>query len=195
MDPLDVTVISCLYGSSHDDYYSDWLASVKALDPAPREVIVATDRYRHLTDGVLEIFKRRQGWRYPQAFYLNAALEYVESDWIWILDIDDIAFPDALADIEQNAAQVIQMGFLRSDGEIHLPKWNGPINQYVAGSIISTMAIRSIGGFRDVEHQDSDLWERLRANGWWFTGADRPRFHYRRHAQARTIREANALAV
>jgi hypothetical protein len=195
VDPLDVTVISCLYGSSHDCFFGDWLASVKALEPAPREVLVATESYRHLTDGVTEIFRRRNdGSEYPQPFYLNAALEQVQTKWVWQLDIDDVAFPDALADIDERVADVVQMGYERSDGLVHLPKRWGPINQYVAGSLIRTDAIRHIGGFRDVEHQDSDLWERLIYAGAVFASADRPRFLYRRHAQARTEREAHAVA-
>lgn len=185
---LDVTVISCLYGQTHDLFLDEWLEAVRRLDPSPAEVILATDRCPFIPD-VFVVTHRNHDWNYPQAFYLNKALEKVETDWIWIVDIDDLVFPDALKGLEQNAASVIQMGFERSDGEIHLPQWNGPINQYVAGSIIRTEAIRSVGGFRDVEHQDSDLWERLRANGWWFTGADRPRFYYRRHPAARTERE------
>jgi glycosyltransferase involved in cell wall biosynthesis len=193
MLPSDVTVVSCLYGSSHDDFLGDWLSSVKKLEPAPREVLIATDRYRHLTDGCIEVFRRRHGWKYPQAFHLNTALEQVKTKWVWQLDIDDIAFPGALAGINDHGADVVQMGYKRSDGEIHLPQWGGPINQYVAGSIVRAKAIRHIGGFRDVEHQDSDLWERLIEAGTVFASADRPRFLYRRHAQARTEREAHAV--
>lgn len=192
---MSVTVISCLYGSTHDRFYMDWLAAVHKLDPAPAEVIVATDRYRHLTDGVLEVFHRNNSFRFPQAFYLNKALDAVETDWIWQLDIDDLAFPDALADIDLQGVDVFQMGYERSDGLIHLPRADGPLNQYVAGSLIRTGAIRHIGGFRDVEHQDSDIWKRLLEVGAVFAAADRPRFYYRRHTDARTEREARALPV
>ena len=192
-----VTVISCLYGRTHDRFLWEWLNAVRRLDPAPAEVIIATDRFRHITDGALEVFRRRNhGWRYPQAFYLNKALEHVETEWVWQLDVDDIAFADALDGISfDTAPYVVQMGFERSDGLIHLPQWGGPINQYVAGSLIRTSAIRHVGGFRDVEHQDSDLWERLIEAGYVFASADRPRFFYRRHGEARTEREARALTV
>lgn len=191
---VDVTIISCLYGNSHDDYLGDWLAAVKRLDPAPREVIIATDRYRHLTDGVLEVFRRRNGWTYPQAFFLNAALAEVQTDWIWILDIDDVAYPDALSDIDEGTADVFQMGFLRSDGETHVPS---PLdllqlderNGLVAGSMVRTEAIRGVGGFRDVALQDWDLWSRLAEAGAFFAFSDRPRFLYRRHANTRGARE------
>jgi len=193
---MSVTVISCLYGRTHDRFLTDWLAAVRQLDPAPAKVIIATDRYRHITEGgVLEIFRRNNSFVYPQPFFLNAALAEVETKWVWQLDIDDLAFPDALAELDDHGADVVQMGFERSDGLIHLPQWGGPLNQYVAGSIVRTEAIRHIGGFRDVEHQDSDLWNRLIDAGAVFASADRPRFHYRRHADARTEREANALAV
>jgi hypothetical protein len=198
MDPLDVTVVSCLYGGSHDDFLPDWLASVKALGPAPREVLVATDRYRHLTDGCIEVFTRRHGWKYPQAFHLNEVVREVQTEWFWILDIDDLAFPDALGGINfDQSADVIQMGYLRSDGEEHLPSHVDIIelderNGLVAGSIVRTQAVNRIGGFRDVAFQDWDLWRRLYESGSFFVTADRPRFHYRRHHATRGARELTA---
>jgi hypothetical protein len=196
VDPVDVTIISCLYGRSHDEFFGEWLAAVKSLDPAPREIIVATDRYRHLTDGVLEVFRRRNdGSAYPQPFFLNAALFEVRTEWTWIHDIDDVAFHDALDGFTAHTEDVVQMGYVRSDGETHLPPAYGPVNQYVAGSIVRTAALRAVGGWRDVEHQDSDLWQRLLDAGAIFAAADRPRFYYRRHANARTEREAGDVVT
>jgi hypothetical protein len=193
---VDVTIISCLYGSSHDDYLGDWLNCVGMLNPAPREVIIGTDRYRHLTS-VLEVFRRRQNRRsYPQAFHLNAALQEVRSEWVWIHDIDDLAFPDALEGIGEADADVVQCGYERSDGEVYIPPALAAEeilaldhNPLVAGSFVRTDILLDAGGFPDVALQDWALWRRLARMGAVFAAGDRPRFRYMRHGHTRGARE------
>jgi hypothetical protein len=193
---VDVTIISCLYGSTHDDFLIDWLNTVGMLNPAPCEVIVATDRYRHLTT-VLEVFRRQQDRHsYPQAFHLNSALKEVRSEWVWIHDIDDLAFPDALEGVEQVDADVVQAGYERSDGEVYVP----PVmandeflaldhNPFVAGSFVRTDILTDAGGFPDVALQDWALWRRLARMGAVFTSAEKPKFRYMRHASTRGATE------
>lgn len=193
MRRVNTTVISCLYGNTHDRFLGDWLTAVHRLDPAPAEVIVATDRYRHITDGVLETFWRRNdGSRHPQAFYLNKALDQVETEWVWIHDIDDVAFPDALAGIENVHGDVWQLGYERSDGLLYLPPQlsaeavlESARNMFVAGSCVRTEALRSVGGFPDLALQDWALWRLLARAGATFTSSGRAHFLYRRHTDAR----------
>jgi hypothetical protein len=193
---VDVTIISCLYGSTHDDYLGDWLNAVETLNPAPSEVIIGTDRYRHLTS-ILEVFRRRQNRRsYPQAFHLNSALQEVRSEWVWIHDIDDLAFPDALDGIEQVDADVVQCGYERSDGEVYIPPALDTEeilaldhNPLVAGSFVRTDILLDAGGFPNVALQDWALWRRLARMGAVFVGGDRPRFKYMRHERTRGARE------
>jgi hypothetical protein len=197
---VDVTVISCLYGTSHDDYLADWLNAVEMLNPAPREVIVGTDRYRHLTS-VIEVFRRRQNRdSYPQSFHLNSALQEVRSEWVWIHDIDDLAFPDALEGIVQMDADVVQVGYERSDGEVYVPPVlaNDEIlaldyNPFVAGSFVRTDILLDAGGFPDVALQDWALWRRLAQIGAVFAADDRPRFKYMRHGSTRGATELTIL--
>jgi hypothetical protein len=132
------------------------------------------------------------GWRYPQAYYLTKALGHVTTDWVWIHDIDDLAFPDALEGIDEVDADVFQMGYLRSDGEVYLPP---PFtaeefiacstNRFVSGSCVRTSVLREVGGFPDCALQDWALWLKLAYSGATFASSERARFHYRRHSQAR----------
>ena len=115
----DATVISCLYGDSHDEYVDEWVRALRGLDPAPAWVIVGTDRPR-LIGGVLEV-EADAGGRYPQPAYLNAALELVRTEWVWQLDVDDVAFSDALEGLELVAGDVWQLGYTSSDGEDYRP--------------------------------------------------------------------------
>jgi hypothetical protein len=196
---VDVTVISCLYGDIHDDYLSDWLNAVRTLNPAPREVIIGTDRYRHLTS-VLEVFRRRQDRdSYPQAFHLTTALREARTEWVWIHDIDDLAFPDALEGVSEIDADVVQCGYERSDGEIYIPPAlpNDEIleldhNPFVAGSFVRTDILMDAGGFPDVALQDWALWRRLARMGAVFAPGDRPRFKYMRHSLTRGAIELTA---
>jgi hypothetical protein len=196
---VDVTIISCLYGTTHDDYLGDWLHAVGMLNPAPREVVIGTDRYRHITS-VLEVFRRRQDRSsYPQAFHLNSALKEVQSEWVWIHDIDDLAFHDALEGIEHIDADVVQVGYERSDGEVYIPPVmdNEEIlaleyNPFVAGSFVRTDILLDAGGFPDVALQDWALWRRLARIGAVFAPGDRARFKYMRHGQTRGVRELTA---
>jgi hypothetical protein len=188
---VSVTVISCLYGKTHTRFLREWVTAIEALDPAPDEVILSTDVSRFIPE-VNSVCHRMGGdWKYPQAYHLTKALGLVATDWVWIHDIDDLAFPDALKGVDEVEADVFQMGYLRSDGEVHIPS---PLveegkNRLVAGSCVRTSVLRGVGGFPDCAFQDWALWSKLANTGASFAFSDRPRFHYRRHSQARSERE------
>lgn len=175
----EVTVVSCLYGDTHDEFEERWWDAVAALRPSPRQVVVATDCVM-------------DGWTHPQARHLNAAVEQVETEWVWFLDIDDVAFPDALAGLDEVAAEVWQLGYLRSDGEEYIPPQltaeevlAAERNPFVAGSCVRTEAFRRVGGFRDIALQDWGLWRALAAEGATFQSSGRAHFHYVRHPNTR----------
>ncbi len=188
---MSVTIISCLYGRTHDRYLPEWLDGIAAMDPAPTEVILSTDKGRFVPQ-VNEITHRQSGgWKYPQAYHLTKALGHVMTDWVWMHDIDDIAFGDALEGLAECEADVFQMGYLRSDGEVYLPPvvFTGDRNPFVSGSCVRTSALREVGGFPDCALQDWALWIALARAGKTFAASDRPRFYYRRHHEARGQRE------
>lgn len=200
MDPVNATVISCLYGDTHDQFVPRWTTAIEQLDPAPVEVIVGSDSAR-VIDGATVIHAGSCAWHYPQSFYLQAALEEVTTDWVWIVDIDDVAFHDALAGVCEIEADVFQMGYVRSDGEVYIPPvldrdeiLFAPRNPFVAGSCIRTEKLRDIGGFPDVALQDWALWRQLARGGATFAASTRPRFGYVRHQDTRGRVELTATA-
>lgn len=180
----DVTVVSCLYGDTHDEFEDRWWEAVGLLNPAPRECVVVTDC-------------AMDGWTHPQARHLQVAVEgEVETEWVWFLDIDDIAFPDALQGLDQVDAEVWQLGYLRSDGEEYIPPQLSAAevlalawNPFVAGSCVRTEAFHRVGGFRDIALQDWGLWRALAAEGATFQSSGRAHFHYMRHPNTRGERE------
>ncbi len=199
-DYMSVTVISCLYGKTHDRYLPEWINGISTLDPAPAEVILSTDKGRFIPQ-VNEITHRQSGgWKYPQAFHLTKALGHVTTDWVWVHDVDDIAFPWALEGLEDVQADVLQMGYVRSDGEVYLPPVQtaeeviaNPKNEFVSSSCVRTDVLRRVGGFPDCALQDWALWIALAHAGATFDTTDRPRFYYRRHHDARGERELTPL--
>ena len=190
MGRVNVTVISCIYGDSHDRFVADWEWGIARLDPKPETVIVSTDRPRKIRRA--RVFVGACTWEHPQAYHLQNALNRVETEWVWIHDIDDIAHPDALAGIDDVEADVWQLGFDRSDGLRYLPpqldardvlEWER--NPFVAGSCVRTAALRYVGGFPDLALQDWALWRSLALLGAKFKSSDRTHFAYRRHAATR----------
>lgn len=195
---VDVTVISCVYGDSHDRFLADWEAGIKRLDPKPAKVIVTTDHARKIRAANHVVQVARPG-KHKQAIHLQAALERVTSEWIWIHDIDDHAFPDALQGIEDVQADVWQMGYERSDGEFYIPPTmtcdeviKSVANPFVAGSCVRTDSLLDVDGFPDVALQDWALWRALARAGATFQSSGRTHFYYRRHENTRGARELTA---
>lgn len=185
---MSVTVVSCAYGVRYASFYRPWRTAIGLLDPAPDAVIVATDGVVNSHD----VIQPTGSWRHPQAFLLQRAIEAAETDWVWIVDLDDLAKPDALAGLEDVDADVWQMGFDRSDGETYVvPQMTAAEylaserNVFVAGSAIRRDAFLSVGGFPDIALQDWGLWRRLARDGCTFQSSGRTHFHYMRHPHTR----------
>lgn len=186
---MSVTVVSCVYGS-FGRFLPAWLDQIARLDPAPDEVIVSTDM---LIDAPgVRILRRPCFWEHPQACHLDRAILWADTEWVWIVDIDDLAHPDALQGIDQVDADVWLMGFDRSDGVTYIP----PVmtndeylaserNVYPAGSAISTAAFLDAGGFADIALQDWGLWRSLAAHGASFQVSGRTHYQYMRHPDTR----------
>lgn len=187
---MTVTVVSCVYGQHYYKFVPRWLAAIEDLDPKPDAVIVATDGGIEIPDvKVIESFCH---WRHPQAWHLQQAIMAAQTEWVWIVDIDDLAFPGGLAGLEDVAADVWQLGFERSDGELYTPPQltadaflASRQNVYVGTAMIRTDIFREVGGFRDVALQDWELWRRLAKHGAVVESSGRRHFHYMRHPRAR----------
>ncbi len=195
---VDVTVISCIYGDSHDRFLADWEGGIRRLNPTPTRVLVTTDHARKIRTANRVVQVSRPG-KHKQAIHLQAALERVLTEWVWIHDIDDYAFPDALEGLAHVDADVWQMGYERSDGEFYIPPTmtcdevvKSVANPFVAGSCVRTDALLDVGGFPDVALQDWALWRALGRNGATFESSGRTHFYYRRHDNTRGARELTA---
>mgnify|MGYP001354196753 CR=1 FL=1 len=187
---MSVTIVSCVYGDPYKRFVPRWVDAIAALKPGPDAVIVATDGDIDIPDvRVVESFCH---WRYPQAWHLRKAVEAADTDWVWVVDIDDLAHPDGLFGIDAVQGDVWQMGFDRSDGLSYLPPQMSAVeflaserNVYVAGSAFQTDIFHDCGGFPDVALQDWGLWRRLARHGAKVVSSGRTHFKYMRHPLTR----------
>ncbi len=191
----NVTVVSCLYGDTHTRFLSEWSHSVRNLNPRPADVVVCTDR-AYTIDAAFVHIPMEQPWEHRQAFYLQKAVKAAMTEWVWVLDIDDRALPDALQGLDEVAADVWQMGYVNTAGARYCPPalpnhdyLESPRNMYVGGSAFRVGAFHEVGGYRDVALQDWDLWRRLAENGAAFEASGRVQFHYTQHEASRTDTE------
>lgn len=191
---MTVTVVSCVYGDYHRRFVPRWQAAVSSLDPTPDAVIVGSDSELEISGA--KVIASYCHWRYPQAWHLQQAISAAQTDWVWIVDIDDLVFADGLQGLHDVASDVWQLGFERSDGETYLPPrltaaefLSSERNVYVAGSMVRTDILREIGGFADVALQDWCLWRRLARYGATVEPSDRTHFQYMRHPKTRGATE------
>lgn len=195
---MSVSVVSCLYGErGYDEFARRWIASLNALNTKPAEIIVHSDRSSLFIPGA-HVFAAECDWANPQAFHLQRAitLAALVSEWVWILDMDDEALPDALDGLDDVDADVWQMGYLRSDGEEYVPPQlnaagflSSSRNVFTAGSAIRTEAFMGCGGFPDAAFQDWGLWRRLANHGATFETSGRAHYKYTLHERSRTVTE------
>jgi len=193
---VSVTIVTSVYGS-YGAFLDGWEEAVAHLDPAPDRVIISGDR--HYPTLWADHLVSRCTWRYPQAYYQHQAVMLAETDWVWLVDVDDFVMLDALRGLDDVDADVWQLGFLRSDGERYLPPKLSNAdylaldhNPYVGASMFRVEAFRAVGGFPDVALQDWALWHRLARVGYTFEASGRVHFHYMRHATARGSVELTA---
>jgi glycosyltransferase involved in cell wall biosynthesis len=96
-------------------FLASCLDSVLAQTLTPTQVIVVVDGS---TDGTAEVLERYVGAvellstsQQGKSHAVNAGLDRVRSDYVWILDDDDLAFPDALERFVQPLESGREWGF------------------------------------------------------------------------------------
>jgi hypothetical protein len=194
VEPVSVAVVTCLYGEGYQRFVRPWLAAVRGLNTRPDEIIIATDR-GYIIDGA-DITAARCTWAHPQAFHLQEAFETATSEWVWKLDLDDVALPDALDGLDEVSADVWQMGYLRTDGLRHIPPQLSATefllstgNPFVSSSAVRRRAFQRCGGYPDIAFEDWGLWRRLALAGCTFESSGRPHFRYTQGSYTRTAVE------
>jgi hypothetical protein len=124
----NLTLIGASWGAEYFERWGDrWLASILALDPAPAQIVVATDRELPLPSHFKQV-RAEQPYHW-EAF--NGAARAVETEWLCGLALDDTLPPDALQDIDMSG-DVEASWALDSNGTLMKPrqeKWMNILNE------------------------------------------------------------------
>lgn len=178
-----VAVMAVLYGDGYDQFVDDWYDSLLALDRQPDEI-------------VLHRGEQWPGERYPQARLQNEAVEQVQADWVWPLNVDDVALPDALTGIDTVAEDVWLMGYRTEDGTEYVPSaldndeyLDLRTNPYPGMSAFRRGTFEWVGGYPLIAHEDWGLWRRVAAAGGAFRSSCRVHSTYRHHPAQRSQTE------
>jgi len=120
---MAVSVGVCVAVSdSYAAHLSGWAVSVKALDPAPDQVVIAAQ-----SRPTVEL---PPGWEWrplrvsdePSFGELwDQAIGAVDTDWVAWIGVDDRYRPGALAGIDESPADVVAFGFAYTTGQTWLP--------------------------------------------------------------------------
>ena len=201
MEPdLSITVISCLYGNTHDRFLGEWIDGIQSLDPKPQEVILSTDRSRFIPQ-VNEITHRMDGgWKHTRrrttsrrrsatsrptgsgSTTLTTSRSRTRSTGVD--EVGSRRVPDGVHPLRRRDV-------CAANDRSQCSRQAQPVRR--SGSCVRTAALRQVGGFPDCALQDWALWKRLALAGKTFLSSDRVHFWYRRHNDARGQRELTLL--
>ncbi len=177
---MSIAVVSSCYGD-YEKFEGEWWKGIRKLNRQPDEVCIA----RGESDGP-----------HTQARLMNEAVRATNTDWVWPLGIDNVAFPWALDYIEELSADVAQFGYLRSDGAPYLVPRISPHaylsktpNPFVSDSPFRREAFERVGGFPLVGFEDWGLWRRMVRAGVHIAVSPRLHFLYRLHEESRSTLE------
>jgi len=205
MNQPPVTV--CVAAYNGELYIRQALDSALAQTYPCMEVVVVNDGSTDSTPRILAEYGGHIRWftqpNAGQASARNLAVSHARSEWVAMLDQDDLWEPHklhALFNCAATAADVIYSDSRRIDAEgrvicdrmrhrqakphatlLHLIQGN-PI--VMSTALVKKAAILEVGGFDEVNRYGSDdyqLWLRLAASGHRFHYVDRPLASYRVH--------------
>lgn len=114
---VGVTLVSMVWGDYWGRFGDEWIESVWALDPAPAEVILATDKLRQLPVGWKQVDLVEPGhWE-----GLHNVIRYASQDYVVPLMVDDRMPVDGLADLVLEG-DIIVSGHKDSAGTVNIPE-------------------------------------------------------------------------
>jgi len=152
------------------DLLSEACESVRAQTLQPDEHIVVVDYARRGT-----------------ADALNRALAAVTSEWVAVLDDDDVLYPDHLERLEgaSRFADVVYSNF-DCDWGLQCFRAFDPValreeNFIPTTSLVRTSKLRDVGGWPDQHLQDWGLWLRILETRGRFVSVPKVTWRYRRH--------------
>jgi hypothetical protein len=181
-----LTLYTVVFGDDYHTYVDGWLDA--ALNVGADEVLIVSDRHRFVPDGV-RLVMHQTGYHFREAGMRQHAVQLAQSEWVWLIDVDDRVLPDVAGVVDRDA-DVVQAGFIRSDGDVYIPNviphstfLEQRMNRYVGTSPVRRDTLLKVGGWPDVGYADWALWRKLARARARFVSADRICFEYNWHPE------------
>ncbi len=183
---MSVTVVSVIYGEGYEQWAGEWMDSLQAMVTKPDDVVLHRDT-------------RREHERYPQARLLDDVIRYhVRTEWVWVLNIDDLALPGGLDGLDNVGADVWLAGYRRSSGREVIPRamtnadfLASQMNPYPSMSPFRRKAYLEVDGYPVIGNEDWGLWRRMARHGGTWEASGRVHCIYREHSNQRTLVDVN----
>lgn len=182
----DVTIMAWIYGDGYDQFLPRWQQAIKDLNTRPERVLVISDRHRTIDGAEVIVIERLPEWNVPNPHYANWVANNASTEWLLLIDIDDMIQPDALDDLHQVQADVYLMGILVNDVETYLPPRlsNSEIASlpscfFCFGSPIKR-ALALEHPFHDTPFCDWIFWREAARGGAEFAWSNRVGYRYRK---------------
>lgn len=190
-DIIDVTLITAVYGEDkYFDYVKQWVDAVENLNPKPKKIMVATDNVNKLIPLPLGYTivnmkdKDEFVWRSP--YYWNECARLVDTEWIWVLDIDDTFVSDALTMLNTDK-DVVAVGIRIDKDTSYIPYpmngieiADGSVCYLNCGSPIRKSWWKKVGGYPDIALTDWGMWRKLARAGATFNFPNKIGYNYRK---------------
>ncbi len=183
---MTIAVVSWASGP-HVRFIDRWLASIRALDRQPEQIILGTDTDMRF-DGVDVLWCPKQRFE-PRL--LNAAVRASDTEWVCKLDVDDVIFPHAFDRVDEWSSDVTVFG-VKVAGSAWQPRADdlltSPSNACTSASPFRRHVWHA-GKFADLPYWDWAFWIQAAKNGFTFEPSGTVDYEYGIHPDQVSVRE------
>jgi hypothetical protein len=181
----DVTIITAIYGDKYEQFIEGWSEAVSNLTVQPKRVICAGDRLRDINAEQI-VSQPAVGWKWRSPWYWNSAARNTDTEWIWVLDIDDRIKPNALENLMEQTCDIWLVGIDVNGTENYLPP--RLTNEQIASSEHCYFCCGSPikrswwqkNPYKDLAFTDWAMWRTSAQMGARFEWANKVGYYYRK---------------
>jgi glycosyltransferase involved in cell wall biosynthesis len=178
---MGVTLFTTCFGG-YGRFLPGWLDA--AAESGADEVLVVSDIVRPVPSDVRLVVSSTD-FRFREAGFRNAACRFASQKWLWQIDVDDRIVPDAVQLLAGHDADIVQVGYVRTDGMTYVPDVIPNVeflasggNPYVSGSPFRASLFAQVQ-FPDVAWSDWGFWRLAARAGARFAAAGQVGYVYR----------------
>lgn len=181
-----VTIFGSCFGH-YDEYAGRWADAIDHMHIKPEEVFLAVDRTLPIPKWITQVVVD-PATEWPIPGYSNYALSFIETEWAWRIDIDDMPLPDMLVGMDPDC-DVWHGGYVNQRKNVYIPA-DVTAQEVLAlpyNPILSCSAFRASLGrdvwYPDIAFDDWGFWRRMAKAGARFKSAKRTLYQYDFHPE------------